>query len=285
MATSASIINSAPTLATVANIMGTPKQSKWSNFYNKTGGNDVWGGGISSIMDSYAQGKEDKASAQAYRQYLNYLNGIANGMAKDLTARADKYDTKLQNQFNSAEPQFQQEAYSQLPELTQLVQDIANESAEAQRQNQRQINAALAQQGVRGGQAAILANRATGELNRELQRDINKTVYDEAANRQNARLDYYNKKALTPWSTMSGAYGQSMIGANNALSYAQGDVYKNAYNNMMNNYMNAQRKKSGGLGSKIGGVLGGAAGMALTGGNPVGASLGSAAGSYIGGKF
>lgn len=285
MATSASIINSAPTLAILQATGQFPKQSKWSNFYNKTGGNDVWGSGISSIMDSYAQNLEDKNTARAYQKYLNFLNGIASQMGSSLEGRADKYDTKLQNQFNSAEPQFQQEAYSQLPELTQLVQDIANESAEAQRQNQRQINAALAQQGVRGGQAAILANRATGELNRELQRDINKTVYDEAANRQNARLDYYNKKALTPWSTMSGAYGQSMIGANNALSYAQGDVYKNAYNNMMNNYMNAQRKKSGGLGSKIGGVLGGAAGMALTGGNPVGASLGSAAGSYIGGKF
>ena len=167
-------------------------------------------------------------------QFAAYAQSIANNMGNSLEGRAEKYDTKLQNQFNEAEPQYFQEAYSQLPELTQLVQDIANQSAEAQRQNRRQINANLAQQGVRGGQAAILSNRATGELNRDLQRDINQTVYNEAANRQNSRLNYFGDKALTPWKTMSGAYGNSMVGANNALSQAQGDVYRNAYTAMLN---------------------------------------------------
>ena len=165
----------------------------------------------------------------------NYANKLASEMANGLEGRAEKYDQKLQNQFNEAEPQYQQEANTQLPELQQLVSDIANQSAEAQRQNQRQINATLAQQGVRGGQAGILANRATGELNRDLQRDINQTVYNEAANRQNSRLNYYSNKAATPWGTMSQAYGNSMIGANNALSNAQGEVFKNAYNTALKN--------------------------------------------------
>ncbi len=183
---------------------------------------------------------ESSSGSSASKAYQNYLNGIINNMAGSLEGRAEKYDQKLQNQFNEAEPQYQQEAYTQLPELQQLITDIANSSAEAQRQNQRQINASLAQQGVRGGQAAILANRATGELNRNLQRDINQTAYNEAANRQNSRLDYYSKKALTPWSAMSNAYGNSMVGANNALSQAQGDVYKNAYTASM---INGARKK------------------------------------------
>ena len=258
-------------------------KSGLGNFYTKSGGNDTWGGGISSIMDSYSQGKDDKNTAKAYKQYLNYLNGIASQMASALEGRADKYDTKLQDQFNTAEPQFQQEAGTQLPELQSLINDIANQNTETQRGDLRRINAILAQQGVRGGQAAILANRAMGETSRDTLRDINKLAYDEAANRQNARLNYYSNKALTPWQNMSGAYKESMVGANNALSNAQGKVYSNAYDNMMNNYMNAQRKKSGGLGSKIGGVVGGAAGTYF--GGPVGGSLGSAAGSYIGGKF
>ena len=137
-------------------------------------------------VQSFTGGNQASKVAKAYQAYLN---GITNKMQGDLEARAEKYDTKLQNQFNEAEPQFQQEANTQLPELTQLVQDIADQSAEAQRQNQRQINATLAQQGVRGGQAAILANRATGELNRDLQRDINQSVYNEAANRQNSRFN------------------------------------------------------------------------------------------------
>lgn len=191
-------------------------------------------------IQSFASGNQASKVAKAYQ---SYLNGITSDMANQLEARAEKYDTKLQNQFNEAEPQFQEEAYTQLPELQQLITDIANQSAEAQRQNQRQINANLVQQGVRGGQAAILANRATGELNRDLQRDINQTAYNEAANRQNQRLNYYSQKALTPWSAMSSAYGNSMIGANNALSKAQGNTYERAYANAMTNFGSANKKK------------------------------------------
>ena len=212
----------------------------------------IGGGGLGSLGASVGvkalialnNALNEKANAKAYQ---SYLNGIIGNMQGQLEGRAEKYDTKLQNQFNEAEPQYFQEAYSQLPELTQLVQDIANQSAEAQRQNRRQINANLAQQGVRGGQAAILSNRATGELNRDLQRDINQTVYNEAANRQNSRLNYFGDKALTPWKTMSNSYGNSMVGANNALSGAQAGIYANAYNRAMNNYGNTNRKHVFGL--------------------------------------
>jgi len=191
-------------------------------------------------LGNISAGNKNVKLAQAYQAYLN---GITDKMGNELEQRAEKYDQKLQDQFNEAEPQYQEEANTQLPELQQLITDIANNSAEAQRQNQRQINASLAQQGVRGGQAAILANRATGELNRDLQRDINQTVYNEAANRQNSRLDYYSNKALTPWKTMSEAYGNSMVGANNALSKAQGNTYERAYATAMANFGNTQKKK------------------------------------------
>ena len=263
--------------------------SNFANLYQKSGGANTWGGGLSNLFDSSNKDRDLKENAKMYQAYQSYLNGIANQMKSELEARADKYDQKLQNQFNEAEPQYQQEAGTQLPEITQLVQDIANQSAEAQRQNQRQINASLAQQGVRGGQAAILANRATGELNRDLQRDINQTVYDEAANRQNSRLNYYSNKALTPWNAMSNAYSQSMIGANNALSNAQGSVYGNdhgtgAMNLAMKNYLNTYRSKNkGGLGSSIGSIAGGAIGTYF--GGPIGGAIGSQAGQWAGGKI
>lgn len=209
----------------------------------------------SNLGNSITAASEAKNTRKAYANYLNYLNGISGQMANELEGRAEKYDTKLQNQFNEAEPQYQEEANTQLAELGQLVKDISDEAAEAQRQNQRQINASLAQQGVRGGQAAILANRATGELNRDLQRDINKTVYDEALNRQNSRLNYYGQKALTPWKTMSNAYGNSMVGANNALSNAQGNVYQNAYNAAINNFIKTQNRNASGLSKYLGGGL------------------------------
>lgn len=191
-------------------------------------------------LGGLTSGSRGSSNAQAYQ---SYLNGIIGDMQKQLEARAEKYDQKLQNQFNEAEPQYQQEANTQLPELQQLMKDIAEQTTETQRGNLRQINANLAQQGVRGGQAAILANRALGQTTREAQRDINNLAYNEAANRQNSRLNYYSQKALTPWSNMSSAYGSSLSGANNALSQAQGGVYGLAYKNAMNNYGSANRKR------------------------------------------
>ena len=185
-------------------------------------------------------GIQGLSGSSASKAYQNYLNGVIGDMANQLEARAEKYDQKLQNQFNEAEPQYFNEAYTQLPELQNLIKDIAEQSTETQRGNLRQINANLAMQGVRGGQAAILANRALGQTTRDTQRDINNLVYNEALNRQNSRLNYFGDKSLTPWKTMSGAYGNSMVGANNALSNAQGDVYRNAYTAAL---INGSRKK------------------------------------------
>ena len=209
----------------------------------------------SDIGNALAKEAQAKAIRSAYQALVNYALDIANKQKEELENRAEKYDTKLQDQFNEAEPQYQQEANTQLAELGQLVNDISNQSAEAQRQNRRQINANLAQQGVRGGQAAILANRATGELNRDLQRDINQTVYNEALNRQNSRLNYYGQKAMTPWNTMSNAYGSSMTGANNALSNAQGRVYGDAYDTALNSYLGTQNTNGKGWKRYVGGWM------------------------------
>ena len=251
--------------------MGVSNAGMLANAASSSGGGGTnWGALIStgsSLLGNAGEGKQKAAAAAAYQ---SYLNSIIKGMQDALEARAEKYDTKLQNQFNEAEPQFQNEANTQLPELAKLQQDILDENTEAQRLNRRQIEATMARQGVRGGQAAILENRALGEQNRDALRDINQLAYNEAANRQNARLNYYNQKALTPWSTMSNAYGSSMVGANNALSNAQGNVYQNAYNNAMNNYVAAQKNQKK-KGFNWGGAMSGAAS---------GASMGSAAGPW-----
>ena len=241
--------------------------------------------GLGAFGNAKNQADNDKITAEAYKAYQAYLNDVISQMANALEQRADKYDTKLQNQFSEAEPQYQQEANTQLAELQPLIQDIANESSEANRQNRREIEATLARQGVRGGQAAILENRALGENKRDMQRDINQLVYNDAANRQNSRLNYYSQKALTPWSTMSSAYGNSMVGANNALSNAQGGVYQTAYNRAMQNYINTQNQQKK-KGFNWGGAAGGAASGAATGasvGGPWGAAIGGVAGGLLGG--
>ena len=280
---------------------------------------------------------EQQALLNVARAYQDYLNGVSSQMSDELTARADKYDKKLQAMANGleakmlaqpgqyeqklqsllydAEPQYLQEANTQLPELTQLVKDISAQSAEAQRQNRRQVETELAQQGVRGGQAATLANRATGELNRDLQRDINQTVYNEAANRQNSRLGYTQTKALYPYqalagaygnsynnannnisnayansytgtnNALSGAYGSSLSGANNALSNAQGRVYGDAYDLAMVNFPRTQNQNNwmtyGGTALNFLGDLGQLGGNVLKGKITGGASASSGVNPYL----
>lgn len=204
---------------------------KISNLYSQLGS----GGSLDALL-GFGGGMVNNKALE------DYANTLGSNMGKSLEARAEKYDQKLQNQFLEAEPQYLSEANTQLPELQNLIKDIAEQSTETQRGNLRQINANLAMQGVRGGQAAILANRALGQTTRDTQRDINNLVYNEALNRQNSRLNYFGDKSLTPWKTMSSAYGNSMVGANNALSNAQGNVYANAYNTMLKN-----RSKGNGL--------------------------------------
>ena len=219
----------------------------------------VWasaaGSMASDLGNAITKSGEAESYRNAYQNYLNYLMGIANKMSSELEARAEKYDTKLQDQFNEAEPQFQQEANTALPELAKLQQDTLDQNTEAQRLNRRQIEATMARQGIRGGQAGILENRALGEQARDAQRDVNQLAYNEALNRQNSRLGYYSKKALSPWTTMSNAYGNSMVGANNALSNAQGDVYAKAYDNAMGNYIKTQNTNAKGWKKWVGGGL------------------------------
>lgn len=247
------------------------------------------GGGTNSILgkfggiaNMFGQAGDEAGKKEAAQAYQGYLNSIANKMANELEARAEKYDTKLQNQFNEAEPQYQQEANTALPELAKLQQDTLDQNTEAQRLNRRQIEATMARQGIRGGQAGILENRALGEQARDAQRDINQLAYNEALNRQNSRLGYYSQKALTPWSTMSNAYGNSMVGANNSLSSAQGNVYARAYDNAMKNYVDSYSPQN--KTSKWGNALSGAASGAAAGSTfgPWGAAIGGLAGGAMG---
>lgn len=84
-----------------------------------------------------------------------------------------------------------------LQELQQMKRDIAEGNTEAQQQQRRQTNLSLAQQGVRGGQAATLSNRASGELSKNLNRDLNQLTLDEAQRRRDAKANYLTNKATT----------------------------------------------------------------------------------------
>ena len=195
---------------------------------------------VLKMVGANSGGSKKTAMAKAYQAYLNQFG---DKMEKTLNQRGQEFENKLIDNFNQGENEFLSEANTQLPELQNLINDIATQNTETQRGDLRRINAVLAQQGVRGGQAGILANRALGESSRDTMRDINKLAYDEAANRQKARLGYYTNKAQTPYNTLNSTYGNVMGGAYGALNSAQGNALSGAYTRQMDNYANTLQSK------------------------------------------
>lgn len=237
-------------------------------------------GSLGDILGALGSMQDDnKYAYKNYQAYQDYLGGIANSMANALEGRADKYDQKLTNLYNTNQGRFDTEANSPLPELEGLKQDLINQSYETAGANRRQIEAELARQGVRGGQAGIIAARNLGQTTKDLQHQLNQLTYNEALNRQNARLSNYSQGSLIPLKSLSGAYGNSLASANKALSDAQGNVYQGAYGNMMNNFMSAQKPQKNKFGNILKGAASGAAAGSTLGG------WGTAGGALIGGAM
>ena len=136
------------------------------------------------------------ANAQ-YDAMNNYINGL----------NQDRTDAKnyMQGNYNTADQQMQGLLNTPLPELSQMKSDITQQATDAQQNNARQMQTQLAQQGVRGGQAGTLAGRQQGQLNRELNYDVNQLGYNEAQNRQNANINYTGQKALLPYGQLNSA--------------------------------------------------------------------------------
>lgn len=141
----------------------------------------------------------------------------ANQAAKQQAAEASAYDnysgdikterlqgrSQMQEYYNTGNKNFEREANTALPELGLMTSDIQSKGTEAQQEAMRNADAQNALHGVRGAQAVTGANRATGKITTDMQRQINQMAYDEAANRQNARLGYYNEQAMTPYRSLS----------------------------------------------------------------------------------
>ena len=87
------------------------------------------------------------------------------------------------------------EANTANPELEQQEKDIASGNAKQLQQGASQMGANLATQGVRGGQAATLLNRGTGEQSIEAQKNINQLKYQDAATRAAELRAYQAAKA------------------------------------------------------------------------------------------
>jgi len=84
-----------------------------------------------------------------------------------------------------------------LPELEQAKKDLLEGQSEALSKGTSQLGANLAMQGVRGGQAATLLGRGTGEITQGAMKDINQMALSDAEQRRAATIAYQQQKALT----------------------------------------------------------------------------------------
>lgn len=151
--------------------------------------------GISAAGNYYANKNQQKLRDANYEAIKAYL-----GQTDEKRKQTRDY---MQGNYETGNEEFNQEANTVLPELAQQKTDIREANTEQQQEANKQMQAQLAQQGVRGGQASTLLGRQTGQLARESLRDENQLAYQEAQNRQNARLNYTGKKALIPYSSLN----------------------------------------------------------------------------------
>lgn len=158
------------------------------------------GGAVANMAlnayNNYRANKNDEANRKAYYEAItNFL--------RDMDAKRTQMRETLGNYYQAADKQFEAETGQPLEELQAVKKDFANQNLEAQQQYSKQLNSELAKQGVRGGQAATLQARGVGQLNTDLQRQINELALNEANTRRNLRTNYYQQKAILPYTTLS----------------------------------------------------------------------------------
>ena len=93
-------------------------------------------------------------------------------------------------ELNNATNAITSEANTANPMLAQESTDIADQNAQELQQGAGQMSANLATQGVRGGQAATLLNRGTGQQAITAQQNIDQLQYQDSATKQAQLMAY-----------------------------------------------------------------------------------------------
>jgi len=182
-------------------------------------------GGVGSYFGAKAQGDaaEQAASEQAASsRYAADINKKISDANRIMQAQqfAQQFGLQQQGQqFGQEEAKARRAAYEKMlgtgvgqmgageqaisqlgiaapKELQQMKQDILSGSAESLQQGVGQLQAGLAQQGIRGGQAATQLRRGIGEMGIGAQKDINQLLGNEAMQRQAQLMAYQQAKAL-----------------------------------------------------------------------------------------
>ena len=157
---------------------------------------DAIGNVASGVLGASGQAKASRAAAEASRYGTDVNAALARENAEARRRAYEEIVGRGQYQLGQGESAFEQEAAAAPEELTMLKEDILAGNTESLQQGKEELATALAQQGVRGGQAATQLRRGVGEMATGAQRDINQLMGQEAMDRQAQRLAYQKSKAL-----------------------------------------------------------------------------------------
>ena len=136
---------------------------------------------------------------------ISALGSIAGGLmgsnaeAEAYARRKKAYDAMIKR-ANEAQNAGEQAFYNNVntlnPYLSVIGNDLRNNTNDVLNAGRGQIQAGLAQQGIRGGQAATQLNRGIGNITNQANQELNQMMYGDYANNRNLKAAYDQAKAL-----------------------------------------------------------------------------------------
>ena len=129
---------------------------------------------LGGIMGSNAEEEAYKRRKQAYDNMIKRATG--------LQTEGERVFNNIVNNPN--------------PYLNQVAYDLKNNTNDVLNAGRNQVNAGLAQQGIRGGQAGTLLARSVGNMTNQANQDLNNMMYQDIANNRNLKAAYNQAKAL-----------------------------------------------------------------------------------------
>ena len=84
----------------------------------------------------------------------------------------------------------------QNPYLNQMAYDLQTNTNDILNAGRNQVQAGLAQQGIRGGQAGTLLARSVGNMSNQANQDLNNMMYNDIQQRKALAEAYNQAKAL-----------------------------------------------------------------------------------------
>lgn len=123
----------------------------------------------------------------------------ANAAEEQYRRRKKAYDNMIKKANatqQAGESAFNDVINTQNPYLNVIGQDLKNQTNDVLNAGRNQLNASLAQQGVRGGQAATQLARGIGNMATSANQDLNQMMYSDINQNRNLKAAYNQAKAL-----------------------------------------------------------------------------------------